>query len=244
MIEGDRTQWDVCLSENAQAFVAEEIKIAEITGAPIRPGVLLVVLADLADMARGALVAVTGWPATAFDTPGDVAALERFVDGPSESPRYARAVASALALALHCRAEVAGSLATPDEPEWGAVVGDLLADLAETLHRADDLARDRWGLQREANALRQLDSSTLQREKEENLPHTERGEKSVSSGKKGHEHTHGTPEEKRARWTKQAADYHAALARTGRKELAKSDAAQKNGVSTKTIERAIERMRR
>ena len=101
MIEGDRTQWDVCLSENAQAFVAEEIKIAEITGAPMRPDVFLVVLADLADMARAALVAVTGWPAAAFDTPADAAALERFVGAPAESPLYARAVASALALALH-----------------------------------------------------------------------------------------------------------------------------------------------
>ncbi len=75
------------------------------------------------------------------------------------------------------------------------------------------------------------------------LPNIQRGAKVHRSAAEGHMMVHGTREEKTQRWTGQCVAYDHFFKATGKKNLAKKDAAVECGVSVKTIERSLKRQR-
>lgn len=93
---------------------------------------------------------------------------------------------------------------------------------------AEDVA---WHLMDAAQSLWRTDVKEVE-------PEIVRGAKSVASGKEGHEAVHGTDEEKRRRWRQHIDAYRAARAAGESKKAAKLSAAEKRGVSVRTIERA------
>lgn len=224
MIDTGKTTWDVCLSENAQIFLAEEMNAAQVTGSPLAPDVMRLPLEDLIAMARASLVALTGWPASEFQTASDCAHQLRSLPEATGSPVYSKALLEALAQALHMRSEISSYMVSPETPGWTAVFAEILPDLIEKLQRADGITRERWGPERIANQLR---------------PSAARGAKVLRAAKDGHAAVHGTEEEKASRWKKYRDDYRDSLLRLGKKEAAKLDAAVRNNVATRTIERAL-----
>jgi len=138
--------WDVDLSQRAQEFFAGEMECSRLTGAPLDFEQMKMPLADVAEMARQALVALSGWDVGNFQTVSDCGHLQRHLSEAARSPLYGKAILAVLSRCLHTAGEIDAYLEFGDEG-YPAVIADLLAEQIGMLRRVDEITRERGSLE-------------------------------------------------------------------------------------------------
>ncbi|MFZ5654095.1 MAG: hypothetical protein ACOY42_06820 [Pseudomonadota bacterium] len=140
--------WDVDLSQRAQEFFAGEMECSRLTGAPLDFEQMKMPLADVAEMARQALVALSGWDVGNFQTVSDCGHLGRLLPEAAGSPLYGKVLLEVLSRCLHTDKEIDVFLAFgADDDGYPTVIAELLTEQIGMLRRVDEIAQERGSLE-------------------------------------------------------------------------------------------------
>ena len=156
-----QTAWDMDLSGRAQYFFAEALGgdaihprldpmtnsvtggLAHFSRARMKPKQLAAPIAEVAEMTRASLVALTGWDESRFQSVSDCGHLSGLLPALVGSPLYCEAMLDVLAQCLCVASLVAEACGTTDPDGLDDLLSVLLRELIAAIAQVDQAADER-----------------------------------------------------------------------------------------------------